>query len=51
MRRKTLRNSLARLLDEDCIQAAGIDAGLRAEQLTIADFDTLAKQLVRRDTA
>ena len=44
-RRKTLRNSLSPLLDEGSIRAAGIDPGLRAEQLGIEDFDRLARQL------
>lgn len=51
MRRKTLRNSLARLIDEDSIRAAGIDAGLRAEQLSIAEFDALARQMARHSVS
>ena len=41
-RRKTLRNALSRLCDEDAIRAAGIDPGIRAEQLAVADFVRLA---------
>lgn len=44
-RRKTLRNSLGGLLDENAIRAAGIDPGLRAEQLSIGQFDALARSL------
>ena len=44
-RRKTLRNSLSPLMDEASIRAAGIDPGLRAEQLSIEAFDRLARQL------
>jgi 16S rRNA (adenine1518-N6/adenine1519-N6)-dimethyltransferase len=44
-RRKTLRNSLAGLLEAEAIQAAGIDPGQRAEQLEIAQFDALAQRL------
>ena len=44
-RRKTLRNSLAGLLDEDAIERAGVDPGQRAEQLEIAGFDALAREL------
>ncbi|TDK21714.1 16S rRNA (adenine(1518)-N(6)/adenine(1519)-N(6))-dimethyltransferase RsmA [Luteimonas aestuarii] len=41
-RRKTLRNALSRLCDEDAIRAAGIDPQRRAEQLAVADFIQLA---------
>lgn len=41
-RRKTLRNALSRLCDEDAIRAAGIDPQRRAEQLAVADFIHLA---------
>lgn len=43
-RRKTLRNSLARLCDEATIRAAGIDPQARAEQLAVEDFVRLANQ-------
>ena len=44
MRRKTLRNSLRSLLSEQAIAGAGIDAGLRAEQLSLEQFIALARQ-------
>ena len=43
-RRKTLRNSLAPLLDESAIAAAGIDPGLRAERLDLNAFLRLAER-------
>jgi len=45
MRRKTLRNSLRNVLSEDQIIAAGIDAGQRAEQLSLSQFAALARSL------
>ena len=45
MRRKTLRNSLRGMLDATDISAAGIDPGLRPEQLGLADFAALAERL------
>jgi 16S rRNA (adenine1518-N6/adenine1519-N6)-dimethyltransferase len=41
-RRKTLRNALAGLLTEQAIEAAGIDPGLRAENLSVEDYRRLA---------
>ncbi len=41
-RRKTLRNTLKNLLSSEQIEAAGIDASLRPEQLELADFVRLA---------
>lgn len=41
-RRKTLRNALRTLMSEDTLRAAGIDPGLRAENLSVADFVRLA---------
>lgn len=41
-RRKTLRNSLGKLLPPETIAACGIDPGLRAEALSVADFVALA---------
>ena len=43
-RRKTLRNALAALLDETAIRAAGIDPGVRAEQLLVDAFVALAQR-------
>ena len=45
MRRKTLRNSLRKVLDADQIIAAGIDPGQRAEQLSLSEFAALARSL------
>lgn len=42
-RRKTLRNALAGLVDEDAIRAAGCDPGVRAETLPPAAFARLAQ--------
>ncbi|MGD2171696.1 MAG: 16S rRNA (adenine(1518)-N(6)/adenine(1519)-N(6))-dimethyltransferase RsmA, partial [Gammaproteobacteria bacterium] len=44
-RRKTISNSLKSILDRDAISACGIDPGLRAENLTLADFATLSRFL------
>lgn len=41
-RRKTLRNSLAGLIDEGTFAAAGIDPSLRAEVLDVASYARLA---------
>jgi 16S rRNA (adenine1518-N6/adenine1519-N6)-dimethyltransferase len=48
-RRKTLRNSLKKLLDAEQILSAGIDPGQRAEQLSLSQFGALAR-LVKYDT-
>lgn len=40
-RRKTLRNTLGKLIGEDAFKAAGIDSGLRAENLGVAEFEKL----------
>lgn len=45
MRRKTLKNSLRGMLDAAEIGAAGVDPGLRPEQLDLADFAALAERL------
>ena len=44
-RRKTLRNTLKGVLDNDAIAAANVDGGLRPEQLDLAAFVRLADQL------
>jgi len=44
-RRKTLRNTLRKLLSAETIAARGIDPGQRAEQLDLSDFATLANVL------
>ncbi|TVO72474.1 MAG: 16S rRNA (adenine(1518)-N(6)/adenine(1519)-N(6))-dimethyltransferase RsmA [Sedimenticola selenatireducens] len=41
-RRKTLRNSLSKLIDAEQIIAAGIDPTLRAERLTLVEFAQLS---------
>ncbi|MCF7201517.1 16S rRNA (adenine(1518)-N(6)/adenine(1519)-N(6))-dimethyltransferase RsmA [Pseudomonas oligotrophica] len=47
-RRKTLRNTLKGLLDAEAIAAAGVDGGLRPEQLDLAAFVRLSDQLALR---
>ncbi len=42
-RRKTIGNSLKHLLDRERIAACGIDPGLRAENLGVADFARLSR--------
>lgn len=44
-RRKTLRNSLRGMFEATQLQAMGIDPGLRAEQLTVAEFVKLSNSL------
>jgi 16S rRNA (adenine1518-N6/adenine1519-N6)-dimethyltransferase len=44
-RRKTLRNSLKKLIDEDAIIALNIDPALRAEALSLNDFAKLSNSL------
>jgi 16S rRNA (adenine1518-N6/adenine1519-N6)-dimethyltransferase len=46
-RRKTLRNALRPLMADEELAAAGVDPGLRAEQLDIAAFARLADRLAR----
>ena len=41
-RRKTLRNSLKKLIDEQTMVALGIDPILRAENISLADFARLS---------
>ena len=45
-RRKTLRNSLGKIIDADSFENAGIDSGLRPESLTIDDFLKLAERVI-----
>jgi 16S rRNA (adenine1518-N6/adenine1519-N6)-dimethyltransferase len=47
-RRKTLRNSLAELLEPAQIAAAGVDPTARAETLAPAQFAALAAELAAR---
>jgi 16S rRNA (adenine1518-N6/adenine1519-N6)-dimethyltransferase len=44
-RRKTLRNSLKKLIDEEEIAALGIDPTLRAESISLAEFANLSNLL------
>ena len=44
-RRKTLRNSLKELLNDEQILASGVDPGQRAEQLSLSQFAALARSL------
>jgi 16S rRNA (adenine1518-N6/adenine1519-N6)-dimethyltransferase len=46
-RRKTLRNTLKGLLDDDGFKTLDIDSQLRAENLSVADFVTIANHLSR----
>lgn len=45
-RRKTLRNALQGLIDEEEFRAAGVDPGLRPERLGVEEFIRLANTLV-----
>ena len=47
MRRKTLRNSLKKVLSESLLLEAEIDPGLRAENLSVPDYLRLADVLCR----
>ena len=47
-RRKTLRNSLRSLLDEEQLRAAGIDPGARPETLNLGAFAALSNQLSKQ---
>jgi 16S rRNA (adenine1518-N6/adenine1519-N6)-dimethyltransferase len=44
-RRKTLRNSMKKLIAEDDIVALGIDPTLRAENISLAEFASLSNLL------
>ena len=46
-RRKTLRNALKRMLSDENIRAAGIDPGVRPEELNLAQFAALANLAAR----
>jgi len=46
-RRKTLRNTLGKLIGDEAFKATGIDPGLRAENLGVAEFETLAIYTLR----
>ena len=44
-RRKTLRNSLRNLVNEEAFDACGLDSSLRAEALSVDDFANLANAI------
>ncbi len=44
-RRKTIRNSLRKVVDEETLEFAGIDPGLRPEAISIDDYVRLANAL------
>ena len=44
-RRKTIRNSLRKIVDKSVLELAGIDPGLRPEAISIADYVRLANTL------
>jgi 16S rRNA (adenine1518-N6/adenine1519-N6)-dimethyltransferase len=48
-RRKTLRNSLAGLLEAEDYAALGIAPGLRAENLAVADFVAISNYLAQKE--
>ena len=50
-RRKTLRNTLKGLVDATDFEALGIDAGLRAERLALAEFVAIANRCAERRAA
>lgn len=49
-RRKTLRNSLKGMIDGEGFDTLGIDAGMRAQELSVADFVRMANWLAGRDS-
>ena len=49
-RRKTISNSLGKLIDPACFEAAQIDRSLRAERLTGEDFARLTDARLRQDS-
>lgn len=46
-RRKTLRNALLGLVTEADLHAAGVDPGLRAENLSVAEFIAISNRVAR----
>ncbi len=48
-RRKTLRNSLKKLISEEAISALGIDPTLRAEVISLADFARLSNLIIEEE--
>jgi 16S rRNA (adenine1518-N6/adenine1519-N6)-dimethyltransferase len=50
-RRKTLRNTLGSLMQPEDFNALGIDAGKRAENLAVADYEAITRHLARLSDA
>jgi 16S rRNA (adenine1518-N6/adenine1519-N6)-dimethyltransferase len=50
-RRKTLKNTLGSLLKSGDLAALGIDAGKRAENLAVADYEAITRHLAGQDRA
>lgn len=50
-RRKTIRNSLGKLLKEQQIDKLGIDPGLRAEAITLEQFAALSNEVTKSGSA
>ncbi|CAK9886078.1 MAG: Ribosomal RNA small subunit methyltransferase A [Candidatus Erwinia impunctatus] len=50
-RRKTLRNSLGHLFPDNVLEDLGIDTGLRAENITVAQYCLLANWLIEHPSA
>ena len=49
-RRKTLRNSLRKLVEAEVIENAGIDPSIRAERLSLEEFVTLANMACKKES-
>ncbi|MGA7949904.1 MAG: rRNA adenine dimethyltransferase family protein, partial [Thiobacillaceae bacterium] len=49
MRRKTLRNTLADKLKVEEFAKLGIDAGLRAENLAVSDYEAITLHIANRN--
>ena len=47
-RRKTLRNALLGLVNEADLRAVGVDPGLRAENLSVAEFVAISNRVARQ---
>jgi len=45
MRRKTIRNTLKNLIDAATLESLGIDTGLRPENLSLAQYVTIADKV------
>ena len=51
MRRKTLRNNLKGMLDDDDFAALGIDSTLRPEQISVEQYVAMANLFIDKSTA